>query len=723
MAFILFSILAAGFFFEILQNKHWLTEDFIAQNLPNRFYADKEIREGFIPLWNPHMFGGTPFQADIQTGVFYPLNLALSLLPKKEILEFYELYQSQIIFHFILAAWFTFIFLRKLNLDFVSSLLGGAVYAFGGFFFSHAHHTNMVHSGIWLPAVFFCCLKGFEDDSRWIWGCPLFLAISLLGGHPQMTLFIFYAFSLFYIFLAWGKSDLIIFNALRFIGIVVLFFLLGTIQILPTAEFLSQTARSSMDFNGAVTDSLPIAALWSFLLPDWNIATYESWQRWEFRNYLGVGTIFLAVCGVLNSPKNIGRFFCVVGILALILSFGKNTPIYKLFYDFAPGFSFFRVPARFLMVLTFCVAVLAAFGCSDFNSNSDQVNERKNFKRKVIYLGILILGLIFLAPTPEKLPNDFIKWQLSNSLIITGLVFLFYLVKTLFPGWNRLCVFVILIIVLVDIFVYRPIFNQQQASKTNFINGIKANPALKLAEKQPHDTRFLIGGKNLILGNWGLVYGFSNVGGYNPFKLKSYSQLDLNSQKTLNILGVKFTDSFDLKTLTDNFPGRTQFKIINDFLENQDAYPRAFFVTESRTVDNFDLKKSLEEEQFDPLSIVYLEGGADLTQLDKVLADYKITNLMNRGSRVSLELHAKNKGFLVLTDVYYPGWKAAINGDETKVLKANSIFRAIEIEKTVNKVEIWFEPLTFVIGAWISGITFLTFIFFYSFPQFFSRRQ
>jgi len=720
-AFVLFSILAAGFFFEILQNKHWLTEDFIAQNFPNRFYADKEIREGFLPLWNPHMLGGAPFQADIQTGVFYPLNLVLSLFPKNGIAEFYELYQSQVIFHFTLAAWFTFIFLRKLNLDFLSSVLGGAIFAFGGFFFSHAHHANMVHSGIWLPAVFYCCLKGFEDDSKWIWGCPLLLAVSLLGGHPQMTLFICYAFSLFYIFLAWGKSDLVIFYLVRFVVIIFSFLLLSAVQILPTAEFLNNTARNSMDFGAAVTDSLPISALWSFLLPDWNIATYESWQRWEFRNYLGVGTVFLAICGILNGPKNIGRFFCAVGILALVLSFGKNTPIYKLFYDFAPGFSFFRVPARFVMVLTFCVAVLAAFGCSDFNSKSDQISGRKDLQRKGIYPGIFILGLIFLAPTPEKLPEEFMRWQLHNSLIIVGLIFLFYLVKIFLPRWGRLCTLAILIVVLTDIFIYRPIFNQQQATKENFVQGVKTNPALKLAESQPKSTRFLIRRKNLILGNWGLVYGFSNVGGYNPFKLKIFSQIDLNSRKFLNLLGVKFTDDFDKKTLVKKFPGQTHFKVIYDFLENEGAYPRAFFVTEARTVNNFDLRRSLEAEQFNPLEIVYLEGLAGLTQLDKVKSVHKVSNLENNGGRVSLELLTNKRGYLVITEMYYPGWKVSINGDETKVLKADSIFRAVKIEKNVNKIEFWFEPFSFVVGAWISGLTLLIFLF--SFQKFFFQRQ
>jgi len=719
LAFVLFSLIAAGFFFEILQHKHWLIEDFIAQNLPNRFYADKEIRQGFIPLWNPYMFGGAPFQADIQTGVFYPFNLILSLFPKKEIAEFYELYQSQIIFHFILASWFTFIFLRKLNLDIVSSLLGGAVYAFGGFFLSHAHHTNMVHSGIWLPAIFYCCLRGFEEDSRWIWGCPLILAISLLGGHPQMTLFIFYAFSLFYIFLAWRNSELVVWYLLRFMGIVASFFLLGAIQILPTAEFLNQTARSSLGFSGAVTDSLPISALWSFLLPDWNIATYESWQRWEFRNYLGAGTILLAIYGIINSSKNMGRFFVGVGILALILSFGENTPIYKLFYNFAPGFSFFRVPARFLMIFAFCVAVLAAFGCSDYVHNSDQINGAKNLKRKGIYPGIFLLGVIFLAPIPEKLPDDFMRWQLSNSLILVGLIYLFYLVKIFLPRWSRISAVAIFIIILVDIFIYRPIFNQQRASKENFLQGIMTNPALQLVKREPKNTRFLIRRKNVILANWGLIFEFENIGGYNPFKLKSYSQIDLNSSKFLNLLGIRFIDDFDSKTLAKKFPGKTKFKIINDFLENEDAYPRAFFVTQSRTVDKFDLRKALKEEKFNPLSVVYLDGIPALTQLDPITSVNKISHFKNEGGRISLEIYTNKKGFLVVTETYYPGWKARINGNETKVLRANSIFRAIEIEKTINKVEFWFEPFSFVIGAWISGFTFVFFILFFSFPQYF----
>ena len=706
LAFILYSVLATGFFFEIISEKNWLTEDFVAQNFPNRFYADKEIRNGFLPLWNPHNFSGIPFQADIQTGVFYPFNLALSLFPQKELIDFFRLYQIQIIFHFILAAYFTFIFLRKLDLNFVSSFLGGAIYSFSGFFFSHAHHSNMVHSGIWLPAILYCCLKGFKDDFRWIWVCPFILSISLFGGHPQMTLFIIYFFSLFYIFLSWRDSSHLGIHLLRFFMIVLTFFLLGAVQILPTAEFLNQTVRSSMDFSSAVTDSLPLNSLWTFLLPNWNLAEYQTWQWWEFRNYLSSGAILLAIWGTIRSLKGMVLFFSIIGGLALMLSFGSNTPIYKLFYDFAPGFSYFRVPARFIMIFTFCVSVLAAYGLSPVS-----VDVRKIILKKWVYTAILLLAIPFLAPIPEKLPSFMVKAQLINCFLILSAIFLLGLLKRKYQKWDLGFSVCILLVVLADLYTYRPLFNQQSISKEIFANSISENVVSQAVRGQTSEHRFLIRKKTPIFTNWGPVYGFFNIWGYNPFKLETYSQLNIGSNKTLNLLGVRFTDDFTPENLVKKFPNKKQFLIKNKFLVNEAAFPRAFFVTESRTQENFDLQKAIDENEFNPRAVVYLDAKPELTQLDAVPSSYDISNYDNKGGRISLELHTNNKGFLVLTDVFYQGWKASINGEGTPVLKADSVFRAIEIDNAINRVELWFRPISFVIGAWVSGFTFLMLIF------------
>jgi uncharacterized membrane protein YfhO len=74
-------------------------------------------------------------------------------------------------------------------------------------------------------------------------------------------------------------------------------------------------------------------------------------------------------------------------------------------------------------------------------------------------------------------------------------------------------------------------------------------------------------------------------------------------------------------------------------------------------------------------------------------------------SRVLVEVDSATDGFLVLADLYYPGWRAAVDGQSQKVYKADYAFRAVEISEGQHVVEFVFDPLSFQIGWRISAIT------------------
>jgi hypothetical protein len=78
-------------------------------------------------------------------------------------------------------------------------------------------------------------------------------------------------------------------------------------------------------------------------------------------------------------------------------------------------------------------------------------------------------------------------------------------------------------------------------------------------------------------------------------------------------------------------------------------------------------------------------------------------------SNNQLMLHVKAKGntFLVLSDTYFPGWKAFVDGKEEKILRANYNFRAVPLTAGTHRVEFVYDPLSFKLGA---IITFLTII-------------
>ena len=82
----LLALATVGFFWQILLTPNtWMPAgggDLAPFLYPNYRFAAESIRQGVIPLWNPHLYSGSPFAADIQSGLFYPINLlAFSTCP------------------------------------------------------------------------------------------------------------------------------------------------------------------------------------------------------------------------------------------------------------------------------------------------------------------------------------------------------------------------------------------------------------------------------------------------------------------------------------------------------------------------------------------------------------------------------------------------------------------------------------------------------------------
>jgi len=68
-------------------------------------------------------------------------------------------------------------------------------------------------------------------------------------------------------------------------------------------------------------------------------------------------------------------------------------------------------------------------------------------------------------------------------------------------------------------------------------------------------------------------------------------------------------------------------------------------------------------------------------------------------NRLVLQATAEENSLLVLSDTYYPGWKAFVDGKKTKIYRADYTFRAIPLSAGPNRVEFVYDPLSFKLGA------------------------
>ena len=73
---------------------------------------------------------------------------------------------------------------------------------------------------------------------------------------------------------------------------------------------------------------------------------------------------------------------------------------------------------------------------------------------------------------------------------------------------------------------------------------------------------------------------------------------------------------------------------------------------------------------------------------------------------VAISTESPEDAFLVLSDTYYPGWKAYVDGKEVFVYRTNYAFRGVLVPQGTHEIVFRYQPLSFAIGLWMSIVSF-----------------
>lgn len=385
--------------------------DFLGQYYPLRRFVAEEFGDGRFPLWNPYIYGGQPALADIQSGAFYPPNAIVAWLLGGERFTVSAL-EVQVILHFSLAAVFTFLFVRRLTGSRLAGVVSATAYAYSGYMTSFpVRQLTMLGVGVWLPLILYFLDVGLTGlargaaggGARPAWLVPLLLAglasgVSVLGGHPQTSLYVAYLCVLYVLHRVWpllrglrGRHLVDrLFRLLLPFGLVPLVTAgLSAVQLLPTLEFIRFSTRTELDY-AAVSWGLPVYELIALVYPGY---------LGNSPQYVGILPLVLAGVGLLLGRRwKLHMFWALTAVVSLLLSLGGNTFLYSFAYNLLPGFAHVRDQERVLFLFTFSVAVLAGYGARAVAHDLDRVPWlRQGFDR--LRRGLVRFSAAFLALT------------------------------------------------------------------------------------------------------------------------------------------------------------------------------------------------------------------------------------------------------------------------------------------------------------------------------------
>ncbi len=678
--------------------------DMINLFYPLKVFAARSLAAGFIPLWNPYNFSGTPFFASMQPAVFYPPDLFLFHKGNHVIaLNLYKL------LHLWLMANFMYLLLHvELKRTRLAAICGALILPFSSFVLGHLEHINQLAALTWLPLLFILLRRMLQPKKLIL--VPIFsvaLACQILAGHPQYVFYTLLMIVFYLIFwVPFGRRYQL---RHRLAGIaklalaISLGIVLAAVQLLPAQELASHSYRIFNDYSYATEFSLNPKFLFTYLYPS-AFGTFSntipgSDNLSEYGCYIGILPLLLVFVGIGYAWRRRSRehlFFALLAIFALYMAMGDYTVVYRFVFLISPALKNFRVPARFICLTTFAFSILAAYGLDCLFKHPLVVSGPLRRWKIILALAVpvLIIGDLFLASLNEMF-NAPIRASLAE--------------RARFP-WDSL-----------------------QTDSTLFRTfRLMIHDADLYANPQP---QAVVGRYQRLQPNTNMIEKLELLDGYEeglipPVRYKDFLRtFNRNIRRPkpdtelLGLMNVKYVyTEWPLPVLPERlelipFPPPWDTQLSYRLYRNRDWRPRAFWEDELEGRINL---RSLEG--------TYLTTGTLAMSLGQEPKDYTVANPPRRPhkQRKQLSLYSlgpgcieiikdpSDEGDVLVSQASYPGWVVRMGRDRYPLLPVNAILSRFYAPKNVTSVTVCYEPFSFRLGLYISLLALATMVMIYS---------
>jgi len=722
--------------------------DMIIQFIPWREFGFGQLRHGNFPLWNPYIYGGTPYFAGFQSALLYPPNWLHLLLPVTSAINWI------IALHLFGAGYFTYLWCRGRHASIGAAILAGTMFMFSGPYFLHIYAGHLANLAvmIWAPLLLLAIDKLNETGSpHWCLLGVLAVSMQILGGHPQ---YLYYTglMSFLYAAILMIRSKHRLALAGGYLTIFVGASLIAAVQLLSGLQAAGESVRSQgTDFGFASMFALPPENLLTLFAPGIfgklrlasdpadAVTYFGRCYLWEVSVFVSISGLVAATIGAIAGWRKTLPLSAIV-VVTIVLALGKHLPLYRPMYNFFPEYSHFRVVAKFSFLMCLFISVLAAAGFDLL------LTKPRTIKIAALVTGMMaivfaVLALLLVSSSKDGggpwrwlldliqqsnesyLPNEHYQ---QAAFIRSSQIGAAHSIGWAAATLGAICIllwvtrrkpraaYALIVLAAVELFAFARGNVMTVPPDSEF-------PAawLDVIRAAPRDFRVwnlpINSGAELEFVDEGMSLGIKNIWGYDPGVLKRYAQTLAAAQ------GINTDAASQYLEISGGSVGLFQMLRCRFGLVWKGDTPTAFELLSplpvAQLVPNWVVEEKRDSElalinasDFNPRKTVVLESSPGIVPGENgVSGPAEVVD--SSTDWVEIRTTTPTPTMLLITNNYSPGWRVVpletTSQSSYQILPANYTLMAIPLQAGSHHLRIEYLPTAFRVGKWISILALL----------------